>query len=70
MPMGSEFTPVETGKICGLREAGWTFTAIAAHLGRSPAGAQEGVRKDQAAHLPRGKEGWSVVKLREDVVGA
>ncbi|KAG6962143.1 hypothetical protein JG688_00008758 [Phytophthora aleatoria] len=38
MKKGSEFTPVDRGKILGLREAGWTFAAIRKHIGRSAAG--------------------------------
>ncbi|KAJ8569517.1 hypothetical protein ON010_g5742 [Phytophthora cinnamomi] len=38
MPKGSEFTAVERGKLIGLREAGWTFVAIAKHIGRSVSG--------------------------------
>ncbi|POM65607.1 Transposase [Phytophthora palmivora] len=38
MPKGTEFTPLERGKIIGLRDAGWSFAAIAKHIGRSVAG--------------------------------
>ena len=38
MSRGTELTPVERGKISGLREAGWTFAAIAKHIGRSESG--------------------------------
>lgn len=38
MTKGSEFTPIERGKIIGLREAGWTYAAIGKHLGRSESG--------------------------------
>ncbi|GMF43390.1 unnamed protein product [Phytophthora fragariaefolia] len=38
MPKGSELTAVERGKIIGLREAGWTFAAIAKHIERSVSG--------------------------------